>query len=257
MTKTPIWQWSAVETAAAIRKGEVTSKEVIRAHIDHMHKVNPALNAVVVDLGDDALRAAEAADVALAKSKGQGNASDRCTACQSRSRSTSTSRARPIRTASRPSRTISRPGDSPGDGQSQESRRDRHRPDQHARILAARLHRQPAARADAQPVGSGDHLRRVLGWRRRVDRRRHRRHRPRQRHRRLAALAGALQRRRHHQADAGPHPRLQSERHRRTAADGTVHVVARTDGARGRRRSPWSRGDGPRDLAIPGGCRRR
>ena len=38
-----------------------------------MHKVNPALNAVVVDLGDDALRAAEAADVALAKSKGQGN----------------------------------------------------------------------------------------------------------------------------------------------------------------------------------------
>ena len=73
MTKTPIWQWSAVETAAAIRKGEVTSKEVIRAHIDHMHKVNPALNAVVVDLGDDALRAAEAADVALAKSKGQGN----------------------------------------------------------------------------------------------------------------------------------------------------------------------------------------
>ena len=73
MTKTPIWQWSAVETAAAIRKGEVTSKEVIHAHIDHMHKVNPALNAVVVDLGDGALRAAEAADVALAKSKSQGN----------------------------------------------------------------------------------------------------------------------------------------------------------------------------------------
>lgn len=69
MTKTPIWQWSAVETAAAIRKGEVTSKEVIHAHIDHMHNVNPALNAVVVDLGDDALRAAGAADVALAKSR--------------------------------------------------------------------------------------------------------------------------------------------------------------------------------------------
>lgn len=73
MTKTPIWQWSAVETAAAIRKGEATSKEVISAHIQHMHKVNPALNAVVVDLGDAALRAAEAADEALAKSKGHGN----------------------------------------------------------------------------------------------------------------------------------------------------------------------------------------
>lgn len=73
MTKTPIWQWSAVETAAAIRKGEATSKEVISAHIQHMHKVNPALNAVVVDLGDAALRAAEEADESLAKSKGHGN----------------------------------------------------------------------------------------------------------------------------------------------------------------------------------------
>lgn len=73
MTKTPIWQWSAVETAAAIRKGEATSKEVISAHIQHMHKINPALNAVVVDLGDAALRAAEEADEALAKSKGHGN----------------------------------------------------------------------------------------------------------------------------------------------------------------------------------------
>ncbi len=38
-----------METAAAIKKGKVTSEEVIRAHIDHMHKANPALNAVVVD----------------------------------------------------------------------------------------------------------------------------------------------------------------------------------------------------------------
>lgn len=72
MTTAPIWQWSAVETAAAIRTGEATSKDVIRAHIERMHKVNPALNAVVVDMSDAALRAAEAADEALAKSKGQG-----------------------------------------------------------------------------------------------------------------------------------------------------------------------------------------
>ena len=37
---------------------------------------------------------------------------------------------------------------------------------------------------------------------------RHRHDRARQRHRRFAALAGALQRCRHHQADAGPRPRL-------------------------------------------------
>ena len=53
MSKTPIWQWSAVETAAAIKKGKVTSEEVVRTHIDHMHKANPALNAVVVDLSKD------------------------------------------------------------------------------------------------------------------------------------------------------------------------------------------------------------
>ncbi|MFB9269951.1 amidase family protein [Bradyrhizobium erythrophlei] len=70
VTKTPIWQWSAVETAAAIRKGDVTSEEVIRTHLDHMHKTNPALNAVVVDLGAEALTGAKAADEALAKSKG-------------------------------------------------------------------------------------------------------------------------------------------------------------------------------------------
>ncbi|OKO81076.1 amidase family protein [Bradyrhizobium sp. AS23.2] len=70
MTKTPIWQWSAVETAAAIRKREVSSEEVTRTHLDHMHETNPGLNAVVVDLGAEALTAAQAADEALAKSNG-------------------------------------------------------------------------------------------------------------------------------------------------------------------------------------------
>lgn len=74
MAKTPIWQWSAVETAAAIKNGKVTSEDVVRTHIDHMHKTNPALNAVVVDLSKDALKAAKAADRALAKSKQNGTA---------------------------------------------------------------------------------------------------------------------------------------------------------------------------------------
>src|SRR5271166_6963304 len=63
---TPIWQWSAVETAAAIRDGLVTSEAVVQAHIDRMHAVNPALNAVVVDLGAQAIAAARAADRAKA-----------------------------------------------------------------------------------------------------------------------------------------------------------------------------------------------
>lgn len=63
----PVWQWSAVETAAAIRSGQVSSEEVTKAHIARMEAVNPKLNAVVVDLTKDAIKAARAADRARAK----------------------------------------------------------------------------------------------------------------------------------------------------------------------------------------------
>jgi len=64
---TPIWQWSATQTAQAIRNGEVSSVEVTKAHIERMHAVNPQLNAVVVDLSDAALSAAAKADGAVAR----------------------------------------------------------------------------------------------------------------------------------------------------------------------------------------------
>ena len=34
---TPMWQWSAVDAAAAIRDGRASSEEVVQAHIDRMH----------------------------------------------------------------------------------------------------------------------------------------------------------------------------------------------------------------------------
>jgi amidase len=64
---TPIWQWSAVDTAAAIRDGRVTSEEVVQAHTDRMRAANPAINAIVVDLSAQAIEAARAADRALAQ----------------------------------------------------------------------------------------------------------------------------------------------------------------------------------------------
>jgi amidase len=64
--KTPAWQWSAVETAATIANGLVSAEEVVRAHVERMRAVNPALNAVVVDLSEQALAAARAADRAKA-----------------------------------------------------------------------------------------------------------------------------------------------------------------------------------------------
>lgn len=63
---TPVWQWSAVETAAAIANGGISAEEVVRAHVERMHAANPPLNAVVVDLGAQAIDAARAADQAKA-----------------------------------------------------------------------------------------------------------------------------------------------------------------------------------------------
>ena len=57
-----------------------------------------------------------------------------------------------------------------------------------------------------------------------------------QRHRRLAALAGALQRCRHDQADARPRPGLQRERRSRAADARAPDVGARAAGAQRRRR---------------------
>ncbi|MGZ6019898.1 MAG: amidase family protein [Phenylobacterium sp.] len=66
MTGTEIWQWSAVETAAAIKAKRVSAVEVTTAHTARLHAANPALNAVVVDLTDQALETARACDRAQA-----------------------------------------------------------------------------------------------------------------------------------------------------------------------------------------------
>ena len=73
LPKGPVWHWSAVETAAAIRSGAVSSVEVTEAHIARMHAVNPKLNAVVVDLSEQARQAAKAADKAKAQRRALGS----------------------------------------------------------------------------------------------------------------------------------------------------------------------------------------
>ena len=62
----PIWQSSAVDTAAAIRERRTTAEEVVVAHVERMPAINPSLNAVVVDLSAQAIEAARAADRAQA-----------------------------------------------------------------------------------------------------------------------------------------------------------------------------------------------
>jgi Asp-tRNA(Asn)/Glu-tRNA(Gln) amidotransferase A subunit family amidase len=48
--------------ANAIKTRRVSAVEVVRAHLDHIHTVNPQLNAVIFATGESALKQARAAD---------------------------------------------------------------------------------------------------------------------------------------------------------------------------------------------------
>ncbi len=61
-----LWQRSALQLAADIAAREVSSREVVEAHLTRIEQHNGAVNAVVRSLADEALAAADDADVAVA-----------------------------------------------------------------------------------------------------------------------------------------------------------------------------------------------
>lgn len=65
--QTELWCLGLTELAKAIRERQVSSREVVQAHLDRIQTVNDRVNAVTVVLHEQALRAAEEADQALAK----------------------------------------------------------------------------------------------------------------------------------------------------------------------------------------------
>lgn len=58
----PLWQWTATETARATRAGTISALEATEAALARMEAVNPALNAVVEGLAEEARAEAEALD---------------------------------------------------------------------------------------------------------------------------------------------------------------------------------------------------
>ena len=58
----PLWKRTAVELAALIRDREVSSREVVQAHLDRIAEVNGQVNAVTLTLAETALDGADAAD---------------------------------------------------------------------------------------------------------------------------------------------------------------------------------------------------
>jgi amidase len=63
---TEVTQSSALELARLIAAGEVSSREVVDAHLERIDAINPTINAIRVTLADGARAAADAADVARA-----------------------------------------------------------------------------------------------------------------------------------------------------------------------------------------------
>lgn len=61
-----LWRRSALELASAIAGREVSSTEVVQAHLDRIEATNASLNAVTRVLADDALLAAKQSDRAVA-----------------------------------------------------------------------------------------------------------------------------------------------------------------------------------------------
>ncbi|MEX0279780.1 MAG: amidase family protein [Arenibacterium sp.] len=62
MTDEPLWQLSAAEIAEKTRSGDITAQAVTDSVLARMAEVNPDLNAVVVDLGDAAIKRAQKLD---------------------------------------------------------------------------------------------------------------------------------------------------------------------------------------------------
>src|SRR5260370_16471087 len=55
----------ATELALLIRTKQLSSREVVQAHLDRIENINPKVNAIVTLLAEDALRGADAADNAV------------------------------------------------------------------------------------------------------------------------------------------------------------------------------------------------
>jgi amidase len=57
-----LWKWSACDLAAGIRDGEISCREAVSSVLERMQAKNPDLNAVVIDLSDQAMAQAQKAD---------------------------------------------------------------------------------------------------------------------------------------------------------------------------------------------------
>jgi amidase len=63
--KSELWRWPAADLAQAIATSQISSREATQSTLDRIAHINPALNALVEVLADEAHAAADAADAAV------------------------------------------------------------------------------------------------------------------------------------------------------------------------------------------------
>ena len=63
--KSELWRWSATDLARAIASKDVSSRKAVQSTLERIAQVNPALNAIVHVLAEEALAAADVADAAV------------------------------------------------------------------------------------------------------------------------------------------------------------------------------------------------
>jgi amidase len=68
-----LWRHNAVDLAHLIASKQVSSREVVEAHLARIDEVNPSVNAVVRVLAESALSSADAADAAVARGDALGS----------------------------------------------------------------------------------------------------------------------------------------------------------------------------------------
>jgi amidase len=68
-----LWRWQACDLAQAIRKRQISSREAVTSCLVRLEQVNPRVNAVVDQLADEALVAADRADHAVARGETVGS----------------------------------------------------------------------------------------------------------------------------------------------------------------------------------------
>jgi amidase len=69
---TELWQLTATELAARVRRRDVSALEVANAHLDRLAGVNPKINAVVTEMPDAARAAARRIDATIARGEDPG-----------------------------------------------------------------------------------------------------------------------------------------------------------------------------------------